>query len=195
MNNKITAKDPKNVTVSGEVFELYYTVSASHSRSWAFMMVDGFPLISIDMIYKQIYQHSIERAEMALKSFRENNHQWFYYPDTAYGTFESVDIDSPAPKGLYDEPMPLFKMEMVDNPAFKVEIYTTDIFHQEEPNKKGNWSRFTHAFVTNEDGISFVLFDEGLIKEALLRFNQRKRTPSKITSVSHGVSPELTGEA
>ncbi len=184
---------PSSVIIAGEAFPLYYTISPRHSSSWAYVLVDGVPTATIDLYRGDIYKHSVDCAERVLNSYQENDKKWLAYYPKAFGVFDSIGVDTPSPEDAYDNVNAEFTLSMIDEPSFSVDVYKTDIKHDEN-NRSKTHSHVT-LFVSNENDAHFVIYDKALIKEVIARYNKRVHTTRRITSDTHHISAELTGEA
>jgi len=193
-SNSVPAGFPSTMTIGGEEFPLYFTISPHHSHSWAYVMVDDLPTATIQFFYKKPYKHSIERAEAIIKSLRKNDHKLFCHHPISFGIFDKVGIETPSLEGAYDERHDNFDLAMIDDASVKVDVYST-AFKDVHPERGVVWRHINHLFVTNEDDINFVIFDKAMMKEIIARYNVRKEEPNKIRSDSHKLPADMTGEA
>ena len=177
---------PTTVTVSGETFPLFYSIQHKYAGAWAFMLVDGLPIATIAMEYGKILRSSIERAERILKSFRENDSKWLVYFPNAYGVFEAISPDTPAPEGYFNAYDKSFTLDLISDPQYHVEVYSTDIYYRDNGSLKT--IRIPSLSVTNENDAHFTIFDRELINAVITQYD--KRCPNKIssTSVMHGLN-------
>jgi hypothetical protein len=186
---------PESVTINGETFPLYYTIVRQYAQSWAYMLVDGTPIATISMLYGKIYQHSLERAEAMLKSFRKNDNKLCLHYESAYSVFDHPSLEQASTEGAYNDALDCFSVDMVSDPAFTVEVYFTSLdFEDVDSPSKLSTKTVYSLFISNDKDIRYSVFDKATIKAVVATYNKRVHTTRRITPDSHGLPFDLTGE-
>jgi hypothetical protein len=186
---------PESVTINGETFPLYYTIAPQYAEAWAFMLVDGMPIATISMLYGNIYQFSLERAEAMLKSFRKNDNKLCFHYASPYSIFDRPATEQVSGEGAYNEALDCFSMDIVSDPAFTVEVYTTTLDLEDVDSPSKLCKKVIHSlFISNDKDIRYSVFDKETIKAVIATYNNRVHTTRRITSDSHGLPFDLTGE-
>tara|TARA_Y100001936_G_C15959625_1_gene604860 strand:- start:184 stop:768 length:585 start_codon:yes stop_codon:yes gene_type:complete len=174
---------PRQLEIEGEIFPLYYTIAPRYSHSWAYLMVDGMPIVIIDMLYGKIYQHSIERANLAVKNFRQNDKKWSIYYPNAFSFFDNVGIEESAPPHAFDVEHKELSPDIAEDLSFKLVQYSIDIYYEAETSEAFNTkqigrkvrSQIERISVEKDDCAVFTVFDPELIEALWERRKAFKR--------------------
>lgn len=78
----ITSKEKAtNIIVDGNFYRLAYNSPVTHGQSSPLVMVGDYPIITIEHNYGVPLEKDIERARIALKTFKASEQKYAYLPD------------------------------------------------------------------------------------------------------------------